>query len=139
MPCTLTSSKKAKGRRLQQQVCADLLEIGKQYGLEDDDLRSTPMGCSGVDVLFSPAARRVFGPTFVECKNREALNVPTTFWEHENKYYAAEGLKLLVHMRNHTKPLVTLKWSDFITLWKEYLNGKTQQLPIATGETRSEG
>ena len=41
-------SAKAKGRRLQQIVCQDLLELFPS--LEADDIRSTSMGCNGEDI-----------------------------------------------------------------------------------------
>jgi hypothetical protein len=118
-------------------VASDLLELGKKYGLEADDLKSTPMGCSGVDVLFSPQARRVLGNILVECKNRESLNVVTTFWEHSAKYpdgpLCRESLLLLVHSKNKSEPLVTLRWSDFRNLLREYLNAKkaSKESPVA--------
>ena len=48
-------SRKAKGRRLQQEVCNLLLE---QFShLEQDDIKPAIMGESGEDVKLSPAAR----------------------------------------------------------------------------------
>jgi hypothetical protein len=67
-------SRKAKGRRLQQHVRDRVLETFEQ--LEDGDVRSTSMGASGVDVLLSPLAQKLF-PFAVECKNQERLNL----WE----------------------------------------------------------
>lgn len=68
------SSAKAKGRRLQQEVRDLFLENAPS--LEPDDIRSTSMGAAGEDILFSPAARKLY-PFSVECKNVEKLNV----WE----------------------------------------------------------
>ncbi len=111
-----TSSAKAKGRRFQQFVCKALLEIGKEYGLEADDIKSTSMGVSGRDVLLSPAAVKVFGRLDVECKNVEKLVVSTTFYEHSAKY--PDGLAVLAHTKNHREPLITLHLKDFMTLLK---------------------
>ena len=62
-------SAKAKGRRFQQWVRDRLYETFTV--LEDGDIRSTSMGAGGEDLLFSPAARRLFHYS-VECKNNKA-------------------------------------------------------------------
>jgi len=59
-------SAKQKGRLLQQWVRDKLYASFTQ--LEDGDIRSTSMGAGGEDLLFSPAARKLF-PYSVECKN----------------------------------------------------------------------
>jgi len=115
-----TSSAKAKGRRLQQEVCRLLRELGKPYGLVDDDITSRGMGQSGTDAVLSPAARRVFNLA-IECKNVQKLNVVTVFLEHFEKYKQDTSLKLLVHSRNHTEPMVTLRLSDFMEIFKNHI------------------
>jgi len=67
-----TSSAKAKGRRLQKNVRDSLLKNAPD--LEPDDIRSTPMGSSGEDLLLSPLARKKY-PISPECKNTERLNI----------------------------------------------------------------
>ncbi len=119
MPCTTVASKKAKGRALQQTVRDAFLEIGKQFGLETGDVVSTSMGASGVDVQLSPAAKRVLGDLAVECKNRESLVVTTTFHEHQAKY--PDKLAILVHKRNQTVPLITMKFSDYLVLLSRWV------------------
>lgn len=83
------------------------------YGIVDEDIESTGMGQSGVDVILSPAAKRVLD-LCIEAKNVEALNVVGVFLKHEEIYKDKPGLKLLIHTRNRTQPLVTLKWSDLL-------------------------
>lgn len=61
------SSCKAKGRRLQQQIVADL--YARFPALAEGDLRSTSMGCGGEDIQMSPAAREVI-PFSIEAKNQ---------------------------------------------------------------------
>lgn len=120
-----TSSCKAKGRRLQQEVRDLLLEILKPYGIEEGDIQSVAMGQSGEDLILSPAAKRILNLS-IECKNRETLVVPTVFIEHYEKYRDDPSLKLLVHARNRSNaiakevfPLVTLRLSDFALLLNE--------------------
>jgi len=116
-----TASAKSKGRRLQQRVVADLRIIGQRHGLAPEDIESRPMGCDGADVILTPAAQRVL-PFEIECKNRETLNVTTTFFDYLEKYsdkpsiitgIDKERTLLLVHSRNKTEPLVTLQWQNF--------------------------
>lgn len=106
-----TSSAKAKGRRLQQLVRDVLRRIGAKHGLVDEDIESRGMGQNGTDLIISPAAKKCFNFA-IECKNVEKLNVPTVFFEHFEKYPDAT-LKLLVHCRNRSEPLVTLRLEDF--------------------------
>ena len=67
-----TSSKKGKGRRLQNYVKNTLLEAFKS--LEEDDVKAAIMGESGEDIKLSPAAKRKIRYSF-ECKNVERLNI----------------------------------------------------------------
>jgi hypothetical protein len=114
-----TSSCKAKGRALQKLVANELLGIGDKYGLVADDIKSVGMGQSGVDILLSPAAKKVFGSLSVECKNVEALNVVTTFHEHAAKYPGK--FALLAHKKNRTETLATMRFSDFLTIYAAYV------------------
>jgi hypothetical protein len=110
-----TSSRKAKGRNLQKIVRETFRDIGQQFGLVDGDIESRGMGQNGEDVIFSPAAQRVFGKLAIECKNHEALNVVGTFWQHAPKYFP-DSTPLLVTKKNRTEPLVTLRLEDFMLI-----------------------
>ena len=61
-----TSSAKAKGRRLQQQVRTQLIE---ELDIHPEDIESRPMGSQGEDLIMSRAAREAF-PYSIECKNQ---------------------------------------------------------------------
>lgn len=115
-----TSSAKAKGRRLQQQVRDLLRTIGKPRGLVAEDIESRGMGQNGVDLILSPAAKKVFNLS-IECKNVEKLNVITTFKEHYDKYAEDSSLKLLIHSKNNSATLVTLNLLDFLELLEKGL------------------
>jgi hypothetical protein len=67
-----TSSCKSKGRVLQQKIRDIIIESFKD--LEEDDVRSTSMGASGIDVLLSPKAQLYF-PYSVEAKNQEKISI----------------------------------------------------------------
>jgi len=116
-----TSSAKAKGRRLQNRVAEDLRAVAGD-SLEPDDIKPVSMGVSGVDILLTPAARRLFD-LLVECKNHEKLNVVGVFTDHVQKYADKLGLPLLVHSRNRSEDLVTMRWADFLKMLKSFLQG----------------
>jgi hypothetical protein len=122
------AAKKQKGRKLQQDTCAAFLSVGSKKGLVADDIKSTSMGCSGVDMQVSPAARAVLGDWAVECKRQEALNVTSVFWQHWQKYKKAKpsATPILVHRKNHTDPLVTMTLAAFVELLDRSVNGQQE-------------
>lgn len=110
-----TSSCKAKGRRLQNDVAASMLRLIQAFNphLDGSDVKGAVMGTAGADIVLSSNARDILDWD-VECKNVEALNVTSVFLKHLEKYKNKPSLKLLVHKRNHTPTLVTCLWEDFI-------------------------
>ena len=120
-----TSSAKAKGRKLQQKVRDALRQIGKPHGLVDGDIESRGMGQAGVDLVFSPAAQRVFNLS-IECKQVEKLQVVPTFLEHFGKYAGDSSLKILIHGKNRIEPLVTLRFEDFIAMLEKGNSAKEE-------------
>lgn len=106
-----TSSAKAKGRRLQQRVAADIVAT---FGFHPDDATSRSSGATGTDVLLSGAAAARF-PYAVECKNQERV----ALWEAWRQAEANAGddrAPLLVLARNRQEPLAVLTWEDFLWL-----------------------
>jgi hypothetical protein len=117
-----TSSAKAKGRRLQQQVCKDLL--GVLSGLEPDDIRSTAMGAPGEDIQFSPAARKQF-PFTVECKNVEKLSIWSAI--EQARYNSNEDrTPVVVFCKNHEAAQIALPFDKFLEIYKIYLRHKDE-------------
>jgi two-component SAPR family response regulator len=105
-----TSSKKSKGRRLQQHTAKRILET---FGLPESDVKSLPMGSQGEDVWISQKARDLF-PFSIECKNVEKLNVWAAF--DQAKANAGQHFPLLVHSRNRSDVLATLRFDDLLEL-----------------------
>ena len=105
-------SAKGKGRRLQQEVAADIL---RSYpDLAETDVRSTPMGVNGEDVMMSQLAERRF-PYAVECKNVEKLNIWKAIEQGEGN--ASRGrTNLVVFKKNRTPTHVALRWDAFLKL-----------------------
>lgn len=108
------ASCKAKGRRLQQVVAAD---IRAAFALPESDVRSCGMGQNGEDVVLSERAR-AHVPWSIECKNVERLNV----WD-AHDHAAAHATKradnaapVVVMKRNHREPLCVMRWADALAL-----------------------
>lgn len=107
-----TSSAKAKGRNLQKLVRDELLKTFTE--LTPDDIRSTSMGASGVDVLLSSQAKKKI-PYSIECKSRSAIGIYSLFKQAvENTEKGTEPL--LVVKQNNSKPLVVMALEQFLCL-----------------------
>ncbi len=103
------SSAKAKGRNLQKTVRDELLKRAPH--LTENDVRSTSMGASGVDIQMSEAALKTF-PFSIECKAQEALNIWGALEQaEENK---GKHTPILCFKRNRTEIYVALKFQDFL-------------------------
>ncbi|MCK5605116.1 hypothetical protein KAR91_24715 [Candidatus Pacearchaeota archaeon] len=108
------SSAKAKGRRYQYVIRDEFLKYAPS--LEPDDIRSNPMGASGEDLLFSPAARKVY-PYSVECKRSESLNIYKTINQAESNCNG--HIPLIVFRKTNLRSYVALPLEDFMQLIKE--------------------
>jgi len=107
------SSAKAKGRRLQQWVAERISAMtGIPWG-PDEEIRSREMGQSGVDVVLTGRARKLF-PFFIECKAQETWSVPA--WIRQAKANADSPMWLLVCKRNREDPVVMLDAGIFFDL-----------------------
>ena len=111
-----TQSRKAKGRRLQQQFMKLLIE---KLEIDPEDIESRSMGAAGEDLIMSKAARNKF-PYSIECKNQERLNIWTA-WDQAN---SNRGIyePMLVIKKNGTAPLVVLNAENFLEYVKEFNN-----------------
>ena len=113
-----TQSRKAKGRRLQQQFMQLLIE---KLDIDPEDIESRSMGARGEDLIMSKAARNKF-PYSVECKNQERMNIWAA-WEQANDN---KGLyePLVVIKKNGVRPLVVLDAVNFLDMIKGFNNGR---------------
>ena len=111
-----TQSRKAKGRRLQQQFMQLLIE---KLDIDPEDIESRAMGSGGEDLIMSKAARTKF-PYSIECKNQESLNIWKA-WEQAN---GNKGVyePLVVIKKNGVRPLVVLDAENFLDMIKEFNN-----------------
>tara|TARA_R100001369_G_C3237284_1_gene153355 strand:- start:110 stop:475 length:366 start_codon:yes stop_codon:yes gene_type:complete len=108
-------SAKAKGRRLQQWVRDKL--YAKFPTLEDGDIRSTSMGANGEDLLFSPAARRLF-PYSVECKNNKS-NAIYKVMDQATENCPKGATPLAIIKADRHKPLAVVDAEHFFQLAKK--------------------
>lgn len=112
-----TASAKAKGRALQQWVCAKLSEaLDLQWG-KDELIASREMGQSGTDIRLIGEAQTRF-PFSIECKACEAWSVPQ--WIAQAKANQKEGTEwLLVIKKRRERPVVVMDAERFIALFVE--------------------
>ena len=114
-----TSSRKSKGRKLQQIVAKELAEL---YNVEAGNFVSRPMGSNGKDLIVSPQIKTIskLGKEFsIECKNKESCNLRKEYEDHAAKYPGDNELNILVHKKNNAQPLVVLSLKDFKFLLKK--------------------
>lgn len=105
-----TASRKAKGRRAQTAVVKRILDT---FPLNESDVRSNPMGCTGEDVWLSERAQAFF-PYAVEVKNTEKIAIWDALKQAESP--DRKGTPLLVFTRNHADMYCALKFDDFMEL-----------------------
>lgn len=118
---TKISSRKAKGRSLQQWTCKKISEaIDIPYIPGDDDslIQSRPMGQSNVDCILRGLAQVRF-PFSVECKNQETWNLPKTI--EQAKANTKHGTDwLIVLKKNRCEPVVVLDAEVFFKIIRKY-------------------
>jgi len=110
-----TSSRKAKGRNLQNEVVKILMNRF-EYDLKEGDIKPAIMGESGVDIKLSPLAKCYIGYD-IECKNQEKLNIWSALKQCEENS-EVERIPLLIFKRNRSDIYCCLKFRDLIKLDK---------------------
>ena len=110
-----TQSRKAKGRKLQQDVVSLLLAHAPY--LDRDDITSRSMGAGGEDVLLSPAAREIY-PISIECKRNAKFAVYKDYEQAE--FNAGDYEPVLVIRGDRKKALAVVDLDYFITLVEGY-------------------
>ena len=106
-----TSSKKGKGRRLQNFVRDRLLMSFPT--LEPDDVKTAIMGESGEDIKLSPAAKRTIHYSF-ECKNQERLSIWESLKQAEDN--CDDRTPVLVFKRNRSKTYAVIEFDSLLKI-----------------------
>lgn len=104
---------KSKGRKLQNFVRDVFRDIFRDK-LELEDIESRQMGGAGVDVILTPAAKKLI-PFDIEAKNQERFNL------NEAMKQAIDNSKdgrvpIVVFSKNQDDVYISLKFIDFINL-----------------------
>ena len=111
-----TQSAKAKGRNHQKAVKA-LLE--EEFEWEEGDCESRSMGSGGVDLMFSPKARKDF-PWSIECKKRKKFPTPKDMEQaNYNAYPETEGM-VAYSPHGTSKIYFVVEGKTFIKHWKKH-------------------
>lgn len=97
------------------------MKLRKKFNFDTDeescfegDIQARMMGGSGVDIMLSPAAKKVI-PFDIEAKRQEKLNLWESLKQTE-KNTGKDRMSLLVFKRNHTDVYCTLKFDDLLAL-----------------------
>ena len=108
-----TSSRKAKGRRLQNWVRDELLSRFPK--LTDEDIYCAIMGESGADVKFSPQAQKLI-PYSVECKNKETFKGIYDIMKQAQSNTKTTQVPLGIIKMNNEQPLALIDARHFLDL-----------------------
>jgi len=108
------SSRKAKGRILQQLVSKQITQWGN---LPEEDVVSRPMGSAGEDIMMSARARELL-PLTIECKNTKAF--PSLAALRQCDYNCPDHLTPAVCWHapgsRYDETLIYFRLSDFLAL-----------------------
>lgn len=121
-----TASAKAKGREFQKSI-RDILTAF--FGWEEGDCESRSMGSAGVDLLFSPRARRAF-PASIECKKTRVHPGRAEVSQAQANARSNE-LAIVVwsgHRQGPDKALMICDFAEFLQ-WYKGIKDELQTLP----------
>lgn len=118
-----TSSKKQKGRNLQYWVAEKVCKLFNLKFDNQDDLcpiKSRGMGQAGNDVYITD--KKLFDkfPFAIECKNTENISV-YAYIRQVKANTKKDQPWLVVHKKNHHKPIVILDAEEFFKIYEKTL------------------
>lgn len=112
------AARKAKGRNLQKWIRGKIIDI---IGVNEEDIKSCPMGSNGEDIILARAARELF-PYTVEAKHQETAKVVYD-WMNQSKYHAKKGIEpIVIFKRNHCTPLAIMDAEYFLQMQHQLNN-----------------
>lgn len=108
------SSRKAKGRKLQQYVRDQIIARGNGQ-IREEDVRSAIMGESGQDVWINSLIQGLFFRKHIqiECKNQERVNVWKSYEQAANH---GHEIPVLIIKKNRHRPLAVVDLKVFLDL-----------------------
>lgn len=108
-----TRAAKSKGRKLQNFVRDIFRDIFRDQ-LEPEDIESRQMGGAGVDVILTPASKKLI-PFDIECKNQEKFNLNEAM-KQAIANAKPDRIPVVVFSKNQDDVYVSLKFMDLIEL-----------------------
>lgn len=108
-----TRAAKSKGRKLQNFVRDIFRDIFRNQ-LEPEDIESRQMGGAGVDVILTPASKKLI-PFDIECKNQEKFNLNEAM-KQAIANAKPDRIPVVVFSKNQDDVYVSLKFMDLIEL-----------------------
>ena len=118
-----TSSAKQKGRTLQNEIVdalrikyVSLITANNDTKLVDEDIKPAIMGMSGVDILLSPAAKKMI-PYDIEAKNHQNIAIWQALKQCEANSKEPGRIPLLVFRRNHSKTYAVIELDHLLRLY----------------------
>lgn len=106
------TSAKAKGRGWQKDVKEAILKTFPE--LEQDDVRSTPIGVNGEDIQLSPAARKVLKGIQIECKRVKAIGRVYEWMDQAKEH--GPYMPVVFARADHKEAIVILPMDYFLKL-----------------------
>ncbi len=113
------ASRKAKGRRLQQEVAT---RIGQLLNLKvgpDEMIATREMGQPGTDVRLVGLAKEMF-PFSIECKNQESWSLQTWI-DQAKKNQDKDTDWLLICKKNRLNPVVVMDMEVFFNFFENIM------------------
>lgn len=119
-----TRSRKSKGKALQNLVAKKVQELLAPFGVDPQDVKSTTMGESGVDIQLSASARDHL-PVSIECKSHARMAIYSLFQQAEETAKSGET-PVLVVKANRKSPLAVVPLDYWIKLEEDRIvRGRT--------------
>ena len=108
------SSRKAKGRELQQWACKKISYLIEKAWGPDEQIASKEMGQKGIDVRLVGEARELF-PWSIECKRQENWSIHSWIKQAKGNQMPSTDW-LLIARRNREDPVVILDADVFFDI-----------------------
>jgi hypothetical protein len=121
-------SAKAKGRKLQYEVCemiGRLLDIKFEPSNDDCPIKSRGMGQHGADCYVIGPDKYKF-PFAVECKSSESFSFPETIEQAESNKGSYEDWIIVHDRKGFKEPLIIMTKYMFELIWKDVLYGRSK-------------
>lgn len=114
MTANTPATRKAKGRKFQQQI-RDTFRRLFEGELETDDINCTLMSESGVDIKLTPAAKKLI-PLDMECKKQQKLAIWQALEQSEENVTSPDRIPTVIFSRSNSKTYIVMEFDKFLHL-----------------------